>query len=590
MTSPPLPMPRPDSYYYTASDPVFLDKEQFYIPVVLLILAGVYLIRQQKHVAPPPPGYSESPIYQKSRKKPNSPQVTNNNIIGRTIRVTHAKLFEDQMPQLFLIAPPQDTNPFSVKGSHKALRILAPCQGPSIAEEGGQDKEEDLIHLTNHEGFIINGLLNKSKDVICFLNAIAAYRCMGAAKAGRSHGYLRTQPDTDLLHRHRRQVHLQNHVDEEVQVYSKQWVVDKHQVAAMNTLFQTAGIKNNSNDNMKFGLRPISIKKTTKWVCTDCYQLLSQGKTILTDHLVSLDEYAHLARRTTEAEVTLRCSTSVALFTKTILKKPQLRKVILHIESGYFQTLERQQGALYTDIQNQFIELGKALQVQPLRRMEIRGDDECGAVFAAGLQHVLQCSGLKYLHVTGMPHFLQGEEEHPKVFTTCKLKELMLDGVHLNTKKAATHLAQLLGANSDLRVLRLSRTRLTLEAITVLESDEALKRRFAKLSHLNISNNDFGPQTGSSLVAMALQGKLLDRLDLTNNRGMGDTGCRHVLELLRFRNYRRLEAILTEGTGIKDETFAELEKFNNRHRPASFWRRFSSSITKHSVLVFCSSV
>ncbi|KAF9354839.1 hypothetical protein BGX34_010783 [Mortierella sp. NVP85] len=477
--------------------------------------------------------------------------------------ISGGKPFEDAndtMPQHFLVAPPLD-DPF-VKGKYKPFRILAPCQAPSV-----MNGDESLFHLTDHEGCTVKNprdlvVGQRNSGDISFLNAVSAYIFMGAEIAGRSHGFS-TQAHIDIL---RQQPRAQAGGIQARSFYSKQTVVTQQQVDAMKMVFKSAGLTD--HHDTRFGLRSIRFKEGTKWVCEDCYQRLSQQLAITNDHLVSLDDYILLTRRSTEIEVTLRCSASVTLFTKLIQKRPLVRKVVIHIESGYFQARERQQGNFYTTMENQFIELGKALREQPLTSVEIRGDRACGPIFD-GLQRVLRCSDLKTLHVTGVPRFLQGDRFDN---STYRLKELQFDGVHIDTEDAAFRLSKLLEANPELTDLRLSRSHLTSEALDVLEANEAVKRRFAKLSHLNISDNIFGAPIAVSLVGMALQGKHLILLDLSNNRGFGDAGCRQILELLRFKDPCKLEYLMMDGTDISAETSIELQQYN-KHQRMGLWRR-----------------
>ncbi|KAF9982419.1 hypothetical protein BGZ65_002893, partial [Modicella reniformis] len=281
----------------------------------------------------------------------------------------------------------------------------------------------------------------------------------------------------------------------------------------------------------EFSVRPIRLEESTKWVCEECYELLSAKRSIPVDHLVFLKEYTLLTRQTTEVEVTLRCSTSVILFKGAVEGNSQLRKAILHIKSGYFQTRERRFGAQYHAIQKQFIELGEALRKQHLTSLEIHVDHEYGNVFA-GLQHVLKCAYLKTLRVVGVPAFLGVGFQNK----TNKLEQLVLDGVHIDTKEAATNFATLLKTNPVLKSLHLSRSCLTIEAVSILIWNEGVKSCFSKLSELNLSNNDFCADTARSLISMALQGEKLTLLDLSDNQRICSTGRGKLMELLRTRD------------------------------------------------------
>ncbi|KAG0235407.1 hypothetical protein BGX31_004249 [Mortierella sp. GBA43] len=466
----------------------------------------------------------------------------------------------DTMPQLFLVAPPLD-DPF-VEGVSKPFRLLIPCQAPSRLP--GAHKES--IHLTHHEGFVVRNpkdLVSKCKGLISYLDAISAYVFMGAAAAGSAHGFQINgefiQGSLNRLHQVAQNRDRLNRAGIEAsRFYSKQKVVDNHQIDAMKALLRSANLT-----EMDFGVRPIHFGGPTKWVCEECYQVLSESRSIVPDHLMSMDEYIDLTRRATEANVVLRCSASVITFLRTIQKSPYLRKVTIQIKSGYFVTPDRLSGTQYNAIKHQFEELGKALQSRPLLSVEIKGDSGCGGAVFAGLYRVLKCSDLKTLKVTGMAQFLAELADLRGI--THKLEEITLDGVRMDTAEAATRFSKLIQASSGLKILSLSRTRLSAGAVAVLASgqDKQTEKRFAKLVQLNLPDNDFDAATARALVAMALKGDRLNRLDLGNCRGVGDMGCRQILELLRVRG-RRLDSIVMDSTGISYETSVEMDRYRSR--------------------------
>ncbi|KAF9956537.1 hypothetical protein BGZ65_002632, partial [Modicella reniformis] len=463
------------------------------------------------------------------------------------------------MPKLFLIAPPLG-DPFA-KGTYQPFRILTPCQGPSLLPCG----TEDSIHLTAHEGFTIKNprsFVHGSRNVISTLNAVKDYVFLGASAAASSNGVFLNPaavisgPLARLHQTAQNRVHLKNAGLDPLDYYSKQRVVDNGQITAMKTIFQSANY--NLSQNM-FEVRPIVVERTTKWVCEECYQQLSHGDSILVDHLVSLKEYADLMTSRRElVDVTLRCSASVSIFTRAVQSNSRIRKVIIRVESGYFQTPERQRSSSqYSTIKNQFDDLGKALSGLPLTSIEIYGDRDCGTVFS-GLQRALKCNELEAILIKNIPQFLSGLDVtgHSNKLTT-----LVLDGVYINTMDTAHNLTKILVTNSDLRILRLSRSELTMDTLQILESNERVRKRFTKLTHLNISNNNFGYPTAVTLVNMTLQSDNLTHLSIAGSPGITDVGCNVILDsLLRSRpGDRRLEAIVTDGTGISDDTATRMD-------------------------------
>ncbi|KAG0235408.1 hypothetical protein B0O80DRAFT_440713 [Mortierella sp. GBAus27b] len=475
----------------------------------------------------------------------------------------------DKMPQLFLIAPPVDQS--SLLGTCKPFRVIAPCQAPSILEGG----EEESIHLTHHEGFHFKNpsdLVHRFRGFIRTLDAMSTLLLTSAAAAGgMAYGIqvdinnLPIRPLAGVNRMAHNRIHINQSGVRTQGYFWKQWVRDNHQIEAMMKLFESTGAADRGG-NIRFDVRPIHFGGPTIWVCEECYQILSRNDPIYTDQLLGINEYTNLMRRTSEMDVVLRCSASVIVLTKTLQKHRQLSKIVIRIEPDYFQTLERLHGTQYDAIDNQFIELGKALQGQSsLKHVEIYGHAECGSVYISGLRHILKSSSLETLHIMGMPEFLQG---HMFSNGTYKLQQLKLDDVHIHTEEAAKNLIAMLQANTALRVLGLSRTRLTMDTSLILESNDQAKKRFADLHQLILSHNDFGSATARNLVTMVLKESNLKRLDLSNCPGVGDRGFQEIMDLLSVRRGRRrdrLDAIVTHGTGISDITEEQMDQFRH-HR------------------------
>lgn len=122
-------------------------------------------------------------------------------------------------------------------------------------------------------------------------------------------------------------------------------------------------------------------------------------------------------------------------------------KLVIHLESRYFEAPERTEGARFNSIIHLFNDLGDVLQSQKtLAHVEIHGDSIDGKVFA-GLKAVLKLRALKTLVVSGIPYFFDGGD----CSIRCRrLQELSLQGVAMSTEQARKNLELLIKMNSDL--------------------------------------------------------------------------------------------------------------------------------------------
>ncbi|KAF9361767.1 hypothetical protein BGX34_006944 [Mortierella sp. NVP85] len=197
---------------------------------------------------------------------------------------------------------------------------------------------------------------------------------------------------------------------------SPQVISDICQKEVMEELFANTGPLEEQHDVVVNG-RTIS-------VCNHCYRFLQSGTPIdLRDHL-TLSQYTSLIKRESEVEVTLHNSMSVKVFTNTFKTPSNTHKIIIRIETAYFEALPM--GAPRKSIGDMFNKLARALKSQKkLTHLEIHGSSADGEMFA-GLRAVLQSRSLETLHVSRIPRFL--EDENIKVRGR-RLRNLTIDGL-----------------------------------------------------------------------------------------------------------------------------------------------------------------
>ena len=220
----------------------------------------------------------------------------------------------------------------------------------------------------------------------------------------------------------------------------------------MNSSLLYAARAPDSTRGLTGNLKGIIIQRTgrTIWVCHECYDTMLMGKPITTRQITSLDDYSLLTTKNTEFNVTLTCSASLIIFTKTLFRSRDTKKVIIRIDPAYFETLERTHGAQFNAISNQFNDLGEALSKMSLSSFELYGNITNGKMYA-GLKDDLKCRTLQRLVICGAPLFLQSRDISNNYR---RLTQLVLDDVRIDTTAAANNLQKLLSCNTVLSSLQ----------------------------------------------------------------------------------------------------------------------------------------
>jgi len=400
----------------------------------------------------------------------------------------------DALPQLFLVVPPLG-EPYHV-GLHQAVRVIAPCQAPSIKSGGSH---EGAFHLTAHKGYTIKcprDLEHRYRHTIKTVAKLTKYIMRGAETAANYVGSLPT-PATDLVAS--TLTSLCQTVDNKARLnragidpsnlFSPQWVTDSHQKKAMEELVRAAAAAEGEH-SITGDLNGIVLKNgRALWVCDRCYNSLRSGYPMEEIEDLTLSQYKSLVKGGSEIEVTLRNSTSVIVLIDVLNKSSNTNKIILHIEPKYFEAPERATGAPLNSIVHLFNELGQVLQGQKaLAHLEIHGPSTNGEVFA-GLQAVLKCRSLETLHLSGIPCFLQGEN---MTIRCRRLQDIELHGVLVNTEQAALNLEALIRRNAGLSRLKVTQAEFTYLSWSTLYMNrpKTMHKRFAQLERLDLSCND----------------------------------------------------------------------------------------------------
>ncbi|KAG0236541.1 hypothetical protein BGX31_003939 [Mortierella sp. GBA43] len=344
-------------------------------------------------------------------------------------------------------------------------------------------------------------------------------------------------------------------------LFEIQLVEDCHQIQATEELLRRSAASN-GHPTITGDLHGIIVDGRTIWVCRKCHECLQKGHPLDDRDFLTLPQYIPLISIGPEVRVTLQNALSVTLLTKSLSRTSKTKKLIIHIDSRYFEAPERAEQTKSNSITNLFVNLGQAVQRQKdLVHLEIHGNSESDKIYD-GLNAVFNCRSLEILRVSGI-RILQGKN----IKMRCrKLKELSLHRVPLNVEQTAKRLWKLVGVSSALVRLKLTQVRFTTDTLSMNKSKETLTQ-FTRLESLDLSSNDLEGQEAADLVRMALSGDnpKLRWLDLSGNKKIGKNGCQRVLGLLVGKKCW-LDKFKMEGTSI------DLRDSHAISTYLSFWR------------------
>ncbi|KAF9397964.1 hypothetical protein BGX21_008323, partial [Mortierella sp. AD011] len=461
------------------------------------------------------------------------------------------------IPSMYLIVPSLERPTPIAEVFYQLFRLVLPCQGPSAMR--GNNK--NAIHFTGHEGYLVkkpSEFLHSHKQEIANINTIVtALAAIGYASA--------TANAAEVLDNIRIIAETRGPLDR-AGIDGRTWAIhhipENHQKWAMTSILNsTAGT--DSTRIVNGGLKGIILKSGDKiWVCDECYDLLLTGRTISVEGLVGTAEFASLTSQEPSIDVILQSSASVIILQNTLSNSPDLESVKMEIKAGFFE----KKGLNSTS--NLFRELGAAIRgCGMLKSLEIICHSPDDRPYQ-GLKRVLECSRLERLIVRGMKNLLQD----PQISMNCKsLKELILDGVLVDTKEAATNLRALIGKNHGLTSLQVTRAKITSESAVVLSSytPRDSRKQIERLVTLDFSNNDLESIEVVSLVELALgENKFADfgkshklrRLDISKNPSIDDTCCRAILEMFEKKSHP-LEILNVEGTSVRPQTTSDINNY-----------------------------
>ncbi|KAF9170719.1 hypothetical protein BGX20_008615 [Mortierella sp. AD010] len=473
---------------------------------------------------------------------------------------------KDDVPRLFLIAPTFE-EPL-IKGPYKPIRILLPCQAPSVSRG-----DEDAVHMTSHNGYTIknpNDFMHNNKDAVKMMGTLTSYFAIAANIVNGIQG-IPGQGGVDLVAQVAGSVantvdnrtHLNNTGLDTSSLFEKHMATENHQREALKILLRAASASD-PTQSMTGELNGVVLNNgRTIWVCKECYDSMLKGEQIKSDYHVSLSDYENLTRRAPTVNVMLKDSASLIIFTGALRNHPRPQKVTIRIAPEYFEAPERSHRAALASYQSLFGDLAATIYRHRVTSLELHGKSDKGYTYVH-MQDVLKCASLEHLTITGMPLFLQGTET-PK---DCKmLTRLVLDGVRVDSEQAANNLRSLVLMNQSLTYLRLTRagfTPISLDVL-VLDANKQNQNLFKKLHYLNISDNCLDVVAATTLVAMAFKNNDLTHLDISGNSRIGDSGCRAILTLLRERSSKLVE-FNTDRTGIERRTREEIKQLLNSPR------------------------
>ncbi|KAI8359512.1 hypothetical protein B0O80DRAFT_495038 [Mortierella sp. GBAus27b] len=489
-------------------------------------------------------------------------------------------------PQKLIVVPSLNGHPSP--SWHPRVCVLVLCQGMSIATGSN-----DSLHVPDPKGYTIKcprTFEHRHRDGVRYFTTLLEYAVTLVEIAA---GFV-TKVPRRLRDRAMSGVSSIRGVADNMDqldmagiapdaMFSVQDVTDRHQRDAIKKLL--LGADRHGKDNITGDLECIVLQdKRRFWVCRQCSECLQNGDHIDGRSYMMLPQYVSLVKREPKNEVTLNDADSVILLTKSLSKSHETNELIIHLNSTYFEAIERAEGAPFKAIMHMFKKLGKVLKKQKnLTLLEIHGNSTNGKTWI-GLRAALKCRALKRLRVTGIPCFFQDKNIPMK----CRnLEELSLQDVHLNTDQAAGNLWMLIGMNPCLSRLKMTRTMITATILSKVKPMVTLMQ-FSRIESLDLSNSDIGEQEVIHFVKMALasDNPRLKRLHLSGNRGIGGGTCESVLKLLANKKCW-LKEFEMKDTGVDMRTLesyvskANRTGFVGRHRVP--WHGYDNQLRAHDM-------
>ncbi|KAG0220741.1 hypothetical protein BGX31_010632 [Mortierella sp. GBA43] len=471
----------------------------------------------------------------------------------------------DTTPQLFVVVPQRKRR--SLLNPRREVRIVAPCQGPSVAS--GMD---DSLHMTNHGGYSIKCPCDfehrhrervkvLTKVLECFIKVLEIAGGFFGNVPGRS-GNIAISALSSIYGTADNKALLNAAGIDPDKMFEIQVFTDWNQREAIEEILQRA-IASDGQLNITGDLRSIVLEDgRTLWVCSQCYNCLQKGRPLDERGYLTLPQYIPLVALESEVQVTLHNALSVTVLTESLSRSSKTKKLIIRIEPEYFEAPERTKGTRYNSTADLFSNLGQAIQRRKrLAHLELHGNSANGSVYG-GLNAVFECRSLETLRVSGIPCLLQSKNIKMKCR---KLKRLSLQSVPFNMEHAAKRLWELIGMCPDLAWLKLTQARFSVSTLS-MDKPKATLTQFARLETLGLSSNDLGGQEATDLVTMALasDNPRLKCLDLSGNTRIGNHGCESVLGLL-WKKKCWLDTLQMEGTGIDLRTSQCVNTYLSHH-------------------------
>ncbi|KAI8359496.1 hypothetical protein B0O80DRAFT_517827 [Mortierella sp. GBAus27b] len=322
---------------------------------------------------------------------------------------------DDPIPNLFVVVPTLDNGP--ILKWRSILRLVVPCQGPSILTSGGGDS----FHITGHDGYTIeyprtlehrhrNGAKVLFSALKVFLKLLGMSGRAANIPSGPTKYAASTLSSPSATADNKARMNAIG-IDTD-NMFSTQVVVDSNQQREMEWLLRRAvssGQEVGCRQDITGSLKGIVVEGgRTLWVCSQCLKNLRSRIAVKETDYMTLTHYKVLSAREPEMEVTLCNDLSVAFFTNNLFRTTST-KLTIHIVHGCFEAIEQTSRKAIAELFNQ---LGQALSRQrELIHLEIRGQSLNGEAYSgtvyAGLDAAFQCRSLKTLRISGIPCLLQ---------------------------------------------------------------------------------------------------------------------------------------------------------------------------------------
>jgi len=485
------------------------------------------------------------------------------------------------IPNDYLIVPSLGPGPV-IEGSYTTLRIVALCREPYSTPDGVEHKYHVPVSSTTFEIRNPSEFLSKNQNLLSGVDSLLRLIFSSASMYANIAGYPFPNLADALGEWNKLWIGNREHIKviglTEEKPFASFTLHTDLQRAGMLEIINLARAENPlSAISYSCNLHGFKEGNSVVWKCGDCAYRTGNHKPMSDGHQVTLKQFAQLSQRKNKFnDITLANADGVQIFTYTLSHSIHTTKIHLYINMLVFSdpantaapgTIQSNSNAFRLLRESMLKQLNlqdvKIVAFTPNRPHASTPNQPDASEVLTVMDGIFSCKTLLKLELRDLKFVLQS-----KIDIRCHcLTHLRLDGVRVNTERAAENLFKLITQNKLLVVLHLNRMSFTRDSIANLLSSknmDKLKARLLNLTELAMAGNrELSCDQLLGFVSMAVGNSnaiKLKRLNLSQNDRMGDQGWS--MFLTKFEMLRsKLTVLEHHGTGASERMSAQLNYF-----------------------------